>query len=66
MYRVCGLRLVPNFVVWLAADNIFISGKRLRKCIRLRFLTINIYGHMVVATRILRLRSTVQIQELKY
>ena len=33
---------------------------------RLQSLTINIYGHKVVATQILRLRLTVQIQKLKY
>ena len=30
---------------------------------RLQFLTINIYGHTAVATKILRLRLTVQIQK---
>ena len=33
---------------------------------RLRILTVNIYDPRAVATQVLRLRLTVQIQKLKY
>ena len=62
---VCGLRLGLNFLVRLVADKNFISGYWLRKCMHLRFLTINIYGHTGLAKSILRLRLIVQIQKLK-
>ena len=59
MYKVCGLRLGPNFVVRLAADKNFlfaVCGREKSLC--LRFLVINIYGHTVVVTQILRLWLT--------
>ena len=64
IYRVCGQRLGPNFGVRPAVE------KKLRvngwgdTC--MRFLPINNYSHAAVMAQILRLWSTVQIQNLKY
>ena len=52
MYRVYGLRLGPNFVVQLAAVQNF----HLRLTVEGMHAFVDIYGHTVVATQILRLR----------
>ena len=48
-------RLLLNFYLWLTVAKM-----------RLRLLAINIFGHSTVATQILRLQLTLQIQKLKY
>ena len=70
MYRVCSLQLGPNFVVRLAAEKSFhlrLTVELLTQIshFNLRFLAINIYGYTAVASQILRLRLTVQIQKLE-
>ena len=48
-------RLLLNFYLWLTVAKM-----------RLRLLAVNIFGHSTVATQILRLQLTLQIQKLKY
>ena len=48
-------RLLLKFYLWLTVAKM-----------RLRLLAINIFGHSTVATQILRLQLTLQIQKLKY
>ena len=62
MYTVYDWRLGTNFV-WPAMEKkyLLLSVDKMRT-----FLLINDYGHAAVVAPILRLRLTVQIQEVKY
>ena len=61
MYRVYDLRLVPNFIVRLAAVKIFYLRLTVEKMHALQLLAINICSHTAVVTQILRLQLIVQI-----
>ena len=66
MYRVCSLRLGPNFGMQLIAEKSFYLRLRSRKYMPTGFSRGNIDGHTAVLAPILRLRLTVQIHTLKY
>ena len=71
MYRVCGLRLGPNFGVWPAAGKNFYLWLTVEKMRAFAgetcaFLPRNICGQTAEVAAILRLRLNVRIQKLKY